>query len=461
MKMIIAYLHPSALWDFFCSVKLTIVTLILLAATSIIGTLLPQNMDKAAEFKETISESTYRLFEALDFFDMYHSWWFLLLLALFSLNLICCSIKRFPKVWKVATRPVLVPDETFFETLANAEEKTVKKPLAEVREQVVTFLGERFATPIVTEQDGKLYLYAQKAAYARFGVYVTHFSILLIFVGAIIGTLWGYKAYVNIVEGSETTQIWPSDGNKPIDLGFSVRCDKFTVSYYPNSQQPREFRSLLTIIDGGKTAIDKRPVIVNDPLAYKGITFYQSSYGKQGEHEFIISDADGSNPQTLMIQSNGSAKLPDGSGICLQETTKDISQFQQGLSGAAAQVEVHLANGVNKTFVVYSNHVAMNRMNIPYTGGKLLQYKGGEEFMYTGLQVAKDPGVGVVWAGCFLMVAGSMVAFFLSHRRIWMVLTPNGEETVLKFGGNAHRNQPAFEIYFDSFKQDLKERLSK
>ena len=53
----------------------------------------------------------------------------------------------------------------------------------------------------------------------------------------------------------------------------------------------------------------------------------------------------------------------------------------------------------------------MNRMNLAYTGGKLLQYKGGEEFMYTGLQVAKDPGVWVVWLGCTLMMVGIYVAF--------------------------------------------------
>jgi cytochrome c biogenesis protein len=76
---------------------------------------------------------------------------------------------------------------------------------------------------VASERDGRVYLYAQKDAWARFGVYVTHLSILLIFVGAIIGNVWGYKAYVNIVEGTETTQVWPRGSKEPIELGFAVR----------------------------------------------------------------------------------------------------------------------------------------------------------------------------------------------------------------------------------------------
>ncbi|HXV21468.1 MAG TPA: cytochrome c biogenesis protein ResB, partial [Desulfuromonadales bacterium] len=85
----------TALWDFFCSLKLTIITLILLAATSIIGTVVQQGRTPQ-EYLQVYSESTFRLFETLGFFDMYHSWWFLALLGLFSINLIACSIKRFP-----------------------------------------------------------------------------------------------------------------------------------------------------------------------------------------------------------------------------------------------------------------------------------------------------------------------------------------------------------------------------
>ena len=99
----------------------------------------------------------------------------------------------------------------------------------------------------------------------------------------------------------------------------------------------------------------------------------------------------------------------------------------------------------------------MNRMNLPYTGGKLLQYRGGEEFMYTGLQVAKDPGVWVVWLGCILMLAGIYSAFFMSHRRIW-VRIENGTVTI---GGNASKNQGGFQLFMEQLLTKLKNQLSK
>ena len=77
--------------------------------------------------------------------------------------------------------------------------------------------------------------------------------------------------------------------------------------------------------------------------------------------------------------------------------------------------------------------------------------------MYTGLQVAKDPGVEIVWFGCILMMIGVYAAFFLSHRRIW-VRIQGGSVTV---GGNASKNQGAFQIAFEGIVERLKSELSK
>jgi cytochrome c biogenesis protein len=79
--------------------------------------------------------------------------------------------------------------------------------------------------------------------------------------------------------------------------------------------------------------------------------------------------------------------------------------------------------------------------------------------MYTGLQVKKDPGVWVVWFGCLLMVLGSIVAFCFSHRRLWATIEADGAHSLVRFGGSAHRNQPAFTLFFDELNQRLDETL--
>jgi len=35
-------------------------------------------------------------------------------------------------------------------------------------------------------------------------------------------------------------------------MGFSVRCDKFEVSYYDGSQRPKEFSSDLVVLQNGQ-----------------------------------------------------------------------------------------------------------------------------------------------------------------------------------------------------------------
>ncbi|MHB8123525.1 MAG: cytochrome c biogenesis protein ResB [Desulfuromonadaceae bacterium] len=444
-----------SIWDFFSSLKLTLFLLITLAVISIIGTVIPQG-SPSPEYLQTISPAKLKLYSTLGFFDMYHSWWFILLLFLLSVNLVACSIKRLPYIWRTITQPVMVMDDSFEKTLSNITIIETTGDVVTLIDRAATVLKAEFGDPVITEKNGTFHLFAQKSPLSRLAVYAVHLSVLVIFIGAIIGSLFGYKGFVNIPEGESISKVM-SRSDKEIDLGFSLRLDQFTVAHYPNGA-PKEFKSILTVLENGQPVPDytNARVIVNDPLTYKGITFYQSSYGKQGEHEFTISDSDGNNPQPLMIQSGGSAKLPDGSGICLLETTQDVSNFQPGLSGPAAQVEVHMANGVNNKVVVYANNEAMNRMNIPSTGGRLLQYKGGDEFMYTGLQVAKDPGVWVVWLGCFLMVVGIYAAFFMSHRRIW-VRVENGTVTI---GCNASKNQGGFQLFMEELVTNLRNQLS-
>lgn len=84
---------------------------------------------------------------------------------------------------------------------------------------------------MITEHNGEYHLFAQKTAWCRLGVYVVHLSILVIFIGAIIGSLAGYKGYVTIVEGTSVNAFEGRNGQK-MPLGFEVLCEKFNVEFY-------------------------------------------------------------------------------------------------------------------------------------------------------------------------------------------------------------------------------------
>ncbi|MBN2645455.1 MAG: cytochrome c biogenesis protein ResB [Desulfuromonadaceae bacterium] len=442
----------TAVWDFFCSLKLSIFTLICLAVTSIIGTVIQQNLTRN-EYLNVFSEKTYAILDALQFFDMYHSWWFVGLLMLFCLNLICCSIKRLPRVWRVVKNPMMTPSDAALQGFSNADVCRVKGQVSDLAARMETFLAQNFTVARRNQTEDGIYLYAEKASYARFGVYVTHLSILIIFLGAIIGNIYGYKGFVQIPEGGSVDQAWLRSGGT-IDLGFSVRCDDFSVSFYDNSQRPKEYRSLLTVEDQGQVIVEKRPVIVNDPLTYKGITFYQSSYGPAGGEVMTIKakvrDAD--KTQALVLHRGEQGLLPDGSRVQVADFTPSFRNF-----GPAARLQVKPPEGESYVVTVFQNFPDFDNQR---NGELIFSLVDFDQLYYTGLQVTRDPGVWVVWVGCTLMVLGCLVAFFLSHRRLWVVLKEEEGKVRISLVGSAHRNQPAFELYFDSLKEKFRQELA-
>jgi cytochrome c biogenesis protein len=77
---------------------------------------------------------------------------------------------------------------------------------------------------------------------------------------------------------------------------------------------------------------------------------------------------------------------------------------------------------------------------------------------YTGLQVNRDPGEILVWLGSILLIAGIMIAFFMSHKKLWISLrTDNKGRSELTIGGTANKNRDAFAREMEQMIQSLKE----
>jgi cytochrome c biogenesis protein len=439
------------LWDFFCSLRLPIFLLIGLALTSIIGTVIQQGPQR--EYLATLSETKILIYSKLGFFDMYHSWWFILLLYLLTLNLICCSVKRLPRVWKIVSEPVLVMDDRFQTSLSNVAELKLRGSKGELKERVAAVLTGGFGAPVVTEQDGDYHLFVQKNAWSRLGVYVVHFSIIIIFIGALIGSFFGYKAYVSIPEGSAVNQV-QTRSNKTVDLGFGVRCEKFSVSFY-DTGAPKEFKSILSVLDNNGRPVQgyqNIPVIVNEPLTYKGVTFYQSSYGQSDEgalYHISVRNRKGGAATKLTARPGERLPLPGGAFLSVMEATQDVRPFMKEFDGPGAQVEFTPPGGQPQPFVILSDKY--ESFNAQHGGDLVINFDGMDQKFFTGLQVAKDPGVWVVWLGCFLMVVGTCMAFFMSHKRVWARVSDDG----VTVGGSANKNPTGFEILFEDLVQKL------
>ncbi|MCK7483483.1 MAG: cytochrome c biogenesis protein ResB [Candidatus Moduliflexus flocculans] len=58
---------------------------------------------------------------------------------------------------------------------------------------------------------------------------------------------------------------------------FRVRLDKFETEYYPQGGV-KDWKSTVTVVENGAPVLT-RVVEVNHPLTYRGVSFYQTSYG--------------------------------------------------------------------------------------------------------------------------------------------------------------------------------------
>jgi len=429
--------------NLFASVKLALFTLCLLAITSIIGTIIPQK-ETFDFYVHNYSESTARIFQVLSIPDMYNSWWFLSLLGLLSVNLIVCSFDRFPGVWKQIKKDNLAIDPKRLAKMRLSERWTSDKSEQELAKELGAKLAASGWKTEQRKRDNALLLFAQKGAMTRTGVYIVHASILIIFIGAIVGEFTGFKGSVMLPETQSTASVYESGTSRSIDLGFEVRCNRFDIEFY-DTGMPKAYRSNLTVLENNKVILEK-DIVVNDPLTYKGITFYQSSY--QGYQDFILNITDKKSGVSEMIslpfQQRGTlTKYKDTViGVINAET--------MGQSVSRLKVWFKDAQGPASVFWIPSGEeVTVQRADTEFI-------IGGKQMYATGLQVAKDPGVWIVYIGCGMMILGLFVAFFMSHRRIWVLLKPEEDAYSVTLAGSSNKNKVGFEKTFESLTTTLK-----
>ncbi|NIO05501.1 MAG: hypothetical protein GTN74_13075 [Proteobacteria bacterium] len=429
-------------WNLFSSLRLTIFLLILLAATSVLGTIILQNGTP----EQYLAEYGPNLTRVLDFFglfDMYHSWWFLAILALLVLNLVFCSLERFPILWRqifhprIDLTPKSIQAQPFTRNLRAT--KAGKGLGEEIQKNIRHFLGE----PKRFEGSDRLLFYFEKGRYGRFGVYVAHLSIIIILIGGMAGSVFGFKGVVRIIEGETVDQVSLRKNGRYVGypLGYQVRCDEFDISYYDTGgpeQFVSEYTSSVTILENDRE-VRREKIRVNHPMTHGGLKFYQSSYGQEAEVFLQVSEREGDASYEVQIRQGQRVRIPgDRSALQMLGYFPEVHTFGEGV-----QMALFSRDEPPRRIWLFRKFPDFDEKR----GGRLVfTLKDVLIREFTVLQVAKDPGVWVVWIGCILLIFGTVMAFFVPHRRLWVhISTKNGKPREVLLGGNAHRNKVGFE----------------
>jgi len=424
-------------WDFFASVKLTVALLLSLASVSIIGTLVPQNQ-KMAMYVISYGESASRLFSFLGIFDMYHSWWFQLLILLMAINLTVCSTDRLSGTWKIVfSRKGFFNKERFRKHSSRIEFDDARSP-EKLKADFAPIVSKGFGFFKAEQLETGFLLLAEKRRWARLGVYVVHLSVLILLAGALTGSILGFEGYANIPEGGETDVIRIMNSEKTRKLDFAVRCDDFDVSFYKTGA-PKEFRSKLAVVENGKTSLSKE-IVVNDPLRHKGINFFQSSYGRIPSNEIGISFtmAGSGMVYTKDVRMGEPVEIPEGMGTFTAIRFVNSHNFRGHNIGSAYIGVLKPKNGKKPVDVIlpvsFPSFDRMRRDKI------VIAVSHEHKLYYTGLQVTSDPGVPVVYIGFVMMIIGFYISFFMYHQQVFVEIKKAGRKSSVTVAGISGKN---------------------
>ena len=441
----------SRIWDFFSSVKLTIVLLLSLAATSIVGTLIPQNEDPAAYFK-AFGQYLFQLFNILDLFDMYHSWWFQLLLILLTINIIVCSVDRMSSNRRI----LFVKKPSFklprFRSIKRKEKFDDNRSPEQLKDIYQKFVSRHFHFSHIEPTEQGFAIFGEKGRWTRFGVYTVHFSVVLLLVGGLIGSIFGFDGFVNIPEGESTQRVQLRNSAEVVTLGFEIRCEDFDVSFY-DTGAPKEFRSSLTILEQGRPVL-KKDIIVNDPLTYKGIRIYQSSYGSIPSNEWILSFTSRKSGKVYTQKSSVGqpVEIPEKLGSFVIRDLVRSFKFKGHDVGDAMIGILTPVDGDPVEVALPLRFPSFDKMR---KGDVQIAAVENVSRFYTGLQVNRDPGVWVVYCGFILMIIGCYITFFMSHQQICIELVRAGKKAEVIVAGTANKNKTGIQTKINGFANKL------
>ena len=403
------------------------VVLALIAIATLIGTALPQtNMmgEKAGtQLIGIFGEKVYGVIKFCGFDNVFKTLWYQFLMVLIVLSVTLCAWARtktamaLSKTRSPQTNPkgVLAFKYSGKKTLPNKDEaqEWIKKNIVK---QGYNLSSEEF--------DEDTHFFGRKNMISKWMIVIMHYSFVLMLVGAIVGAKLGSDENAYIMEG----KTWRTEDGKAtvklIDYWL-----EYNVKDYPDeldmfyAGMPSDFKSLVQALDDEGNVVQEKIIEVNKKLRHNGYNFYQQNWifepvfsvyknGKKDDRFFLERDkpfrlSDSGKvfyvPARQIISGkratrneDGTTSLEDVPPSCLLYEIDMSSHDESGNSDIIPVTQAGEGTGIFSL----NDRLQFNVGNNLYE----LQFDGMRE--YTGLQVKRDPGVGIVFLGFFLCVVG-------------------------------------------------------
>ncbi|MCX7959165.1 MAG: cytochrome c biogenesis protein ResB [Deltaproteobacteria bacterium] len=419
------------IFDIFSSLRLTVVLLLIILIYLSISTFIPQD---SAYFKY-IADNRALLFQILKITGLtnpYHSFFLVLWLFLFTLNLIACTLNRLTAILEKLKRnlnPLYLPTDSMTKSITDFD-ITDSTRLTEI-------LKNKGYTPI--KKDGSDYLILKRGLYSPLNFLFVHLSVLIIITGITVSSLMGYEGFIKITEGRQENLFYREviRGNYiKIPLPFSLRLNSFS-NITISSGQSVDYISDITIFDGKSESGYK--IRVNEPLEYKGILFVQSSYEANTEEAVFtirINDTEGKISEIKKLRLRDETEFL-GKKLRITDYFENVHNMGEALKVLYGDSVIIILK--NKPEIQNENsgiQIYIEEIKIPYD---------------SILRITYDPGTTAVFAGSILFLISLLLLIFYRFR---MIAVKPGNKTEIYFSGkNAESEVSEITILINSNKE--------
>ncbi|HJQ26558.1 MAG TPA: cytochrome c biogenesis protein ResB [Blastocatellia bacterium] len=483
------------------SVRFGLVMLGILLTCCMLGMLIMQvNVEGFQRYYNNLSPASRAVFGRLGFFDIYHSWYFSLLLAITGLNIILASIDRFPTAWQYIAKPKLNASPKFIRAQMYSSEQAYFGKREPVADQIALAWRRLSFKARISEEQGRTTVFAQRFAWNRLGAYAVHIALLTIFTGGFLTNRYGVGGSMQIEPGRVadkfTTMQDTLDGPRTstLTLPFKIEClDLQQKLIRPegglDQQNTIDWLSFIRIVDSG-TQKDLL-VHLNNVGNYRGYRFFQSQFSPVGnarEITIAFQPVNGGAEVTTTLGRKGSsapqtAEVPGIGRVSyvgfypdFDVSGNDFVTRSGEYNRPVAELDILGTDGQHRTVLALGSQAAtdfLDEAERRATGGGVNQllYNGNRVLLKSfdkvsgahTLTVQYDPGRTPVYIGFVLLLLSLCSVFFFSHQRVWAVLEAGESDHggKLFIGGNVNRNRQAFEATFQRLAAVAEEEKSR
>lgn len=436
------------------SSRFGLLLLLIIGCVSLLGMFILQNAP-AEEYLSKYGEFWSNFIRVTGLRNAYSVWWYLLLILLLSLNLVLCSLKRIKPSIKQAFSKPRAQDNEFL-----GEARSISIPVGSVTawKRVETTLKKKGFVVASLDNGSTKLIAAQRGSVSRIGFIVTHIAVLLVLIAGVINGKLAYRIDkpLSIGETLDVSKIEPS-------AHFSIKVDDFVIETNEEGKV-RAYKTTLTVIENGKNILTK-VVGVNHPLIYRGVGFYQASYGEEPDRireARIYLTENGSFSASIDVPFHETRSVP---GTDLEIRVADyVPHFVKDLlTGEVRTRSLEPKLPAIKLEVLRHGNVVdsgwlIRGMEAHSQNGELARFFFADyyPFFYTGMDVAKNPGAPLMFTGFGVAAVGLLLSFLVAHKRIWVkIVEESPGHSEIKIAGLSTRQPFALKQEIDSMYEAL------